>query len=528
MNLGSMAIAAHREDRLDDAHRYYRLFLQAQPQSGEGWLGLAMLFHMKLGDLEQAAECYRKAVDLLPPAGLADLHLGTVLCELDRQEDAVGPLARYLDATPQAAPSIYSDLACAYVRLGRMDAAHDVAAQCRRCHPDDYFAPFLASWVAARQGHLQEAIFHATDAAALDPMWPVALGLKGLLLWRSGAFAESRRVLQEMVTILAAALAVNVSAKDQLAACRLWREIRRDAKQALGLHEFEPANFVIIKGGLGDQFCLATMLSQFRVAHGGRPLIVFSSPGAKWDMLFPDSADLFVHLEPQQFHQLEICNRLFPDHPFSNFFPFLGALGNLASANEFLRFSLGLPKHVPACRPVIPPAVAASSLDLFHRLGGRPGRSVLVSPLSNSNPMAGHGWWQALVDALSASGFVVFENMTNLAAARPEVLAGAIPVELPLEQVIPFCEAAGHFIGIRSGLCDLLGYARARMKAIHVPRRYSKNSRYPLSVWYDAASSIGVKSRFDSENWQDFDVDGDAAFNCDIIADWMEMPALPA
>jgi hypothetical protein len=359
-------------------------------------------------------------------------------------------------------------------------------------------------------------------------MWPVALGLKGLLLWRSGAFAESRRVLQEMVTILAAALAVNVSAKDQLAACRLWREIRRDAKQALGLHEFEPANFVIIKGGLGDQFCLATMLSQFRVAHGGRPLIVFSSPGAKWDMLFPDSADLFVHLEPQQFHQLEICNRLFPDHPFSNFFPFLGALGNLASANEFLRFSLGLPKHVPACRPVIPPAVAASSLDLFHRLGGRPGRSVLVSPLSNSNPMAGHGWWQALVDALSASGFVVFENMTNLAAARPEVLAGAIPVELPLEQVIPFCEAAGHFIGIRSGLCDLLGYARARMKAIHVPRRYSKNSRYPLSVWYDAASSIGVKSRFDSENWQDFDVDGDAAFNCDIIADWMEMPALPA
>jgi hypothetical protein len=332
-----------------------------------------------------------------------------------------------------------------------------------------------------------------------------------------------------MVTIQCSALKLSAPPEMHIAACRLWRHIRHDAKRQLGLDEFQAANFLILKGGLGDQFCMATKLLGFRTSNNRLPLIVVSSPSFNWKTMFAESADLFIHLDSDQIHQLEICNRFLPDHPYTTFFPWFGPLGSIASAREVFNFTLGLPSELRGCEPTISDDIKQSSLALFHGLGGKANRSILISPLSNSNPMLGHEWWQALVDELDRAGFVVFENMTNMwNSNRPVHLARAIPVEMPPEQAIPFCEAAGFFIGMRNGLCDLLGYAKARMKAIHVPRRYAKNDRYPLSVWFDANSTMSLRQRFESDYWEDINIEAHAEFNPSIVADWINMPTLHA
>jgi hypothetical protein len=530
LNYGNLAVAAHKEDRADEALKYYLLHLSENPLSGEGWFGLGTLFHTKIGNPKNAIYCYRKAIELIPSTWLPDLHLGILLCDLGRPESAIIHLDRYVRANPHAGRSAYSDLACAYVRLGRLDEAHEVAAVCRRHYPDDYFASFLSSWVAAKQGNLSEAIYHAADSAALDPMCPFPLALKGLLLSQAGQLDESRRMLQEMSMIQCAGLMS--TAERRIAAIRLWREIRHDAKQRLGIHEFDSANFLILTGGLGDQFCMASMLSAFRAANKGLPLVVFSSPSTKWEALFPNSADMFLQLEPDHIDLMELCNRFFPDQPYQVHYLWFTPLWSIASLGQVLNFTLGLPTQLRGRRPTISDDIKQNSLELFHGLGGKAGRSVLISTVSNSNPMLGHAWWQALVDELDRAGFVVFENSTNttdrLSSDRPTSLERVIPVDMPPEQVIPFCEAAGFFVGIRSGLCDLLGYAKARMKAIHVTGRFLRYDRYPLAVSAGAGSSLSVRLRFDSDYWEDITVDDDTEFDPSIVADWVRMPALPA
>jgi tetratricopeptide (TPR) repeat protein len=523
MDQGALALAAHRDNRIEDALAHYLSHLQEQPHSGEGWFALGLLHQTKLGQPDTALHCYRRAGALMANPALADLHLGALLCELDRQEEAILHLARHIDTDPAAGGGAFADLACAHVRLGQTAQAADVAARYRARHPDDHFAPFLAAWVAAAEGRWHDGLAHVADCILLDPMWPIPLGLRGLLLWRLGRQEEATRVLQEMVTLHGNLVSAGVSAEERMAATRLWRRLRADAKRQLGLHEREACDFIVLNGGIGDQFCMAGMLSSFRAARARGPLVVVAGPRATWEALFPRAADLFVHIEMDEIRKLALCNRFFPDHPYTNFFPWYGPLVSLFSVQDLVRFNLGLPAHARSDIPTIAEPARREALDRFAQLGGRPGRSVLISPVSNSNPLASRAWWQGAVDALAAAGFTVFQNMTNMTGAEPaDVLAPAVPVALPLEQAIPFCEAGGHFLGIRSGLCDLLGFAQARMKAVHARQRYARNDRYPLSVWLDGRSGLGMKRAYASPYWEDVDVDRDAGFEPAVIGEWLK------
>jgi len=124
---------------------------------------------------------------------------------------------------------------------------------------------------------------------------------------------------------------------------------------------------------------------------------------------------------------------------------------------------------------------------------------------------------------MKRAGFVIFQNTANMGADDPkELISSTIPVDLPVEQVIPFCEEAGFFVGVRSGLCDLLGYAELRMKCVHVMRRYHKTGRYPLALWPDTTQ--GMREFFENENWQDIFLGGQEEFDPSLFADWVLEP----
>jgi tetratricopeptide (TPR) repeat protein len=525
MDYGALAIEAHKQDRLADAVNYYRLHLAEQPGSALGWLAFGMLLHMKIGDVRGAIDCYRQSLALTPDNPTAELHLGRALALVDRQEEAVFHLRRYLGAEPNGATSAYAELTCSLLRLNRLDEAAEVAAACRAAHPDDFFPPYLMAWIATARGAFDEALSYVADTVSLDPRLPIPLGLRGNLLAQLGRVDEARRTLQEMAEVHASIVAASLSSEEHLAVNRLWREVKRDAKERLGVPQSQAVNFIALFGGLGDQFFLASALRSFKKANTGLPLVAICSPKAQWETLFPGAADLFYRLETEQIRQLMACGRFFADHPYVPFFPWMGPLISWLTLTQSVRFLMGLPQSAELEKPTIPETVRRQSLDLFNSLGGKPGRSVLISNLSNSNPMAGDGWWRALVDELSRAGFVVFQNMANMWSANPkDILSPAIPVDIPLENVIPFCEEGGYFIGVRSGLCDLLGYARARMKTVHVKRRYATNERYPISVWIDHHSGLSLRRCFDNDCWDDIEVEGDAPFDPALIADWIAAP----
>jgi len=243
---------------------------------------------------------------------LAALQLGNLFAERDQQEKAIVYLKKYIEWDSNAGTEAYTELACSYIRLGNMAEAQEVADLCRMKHPDDFFAPFLAAWIAAKRGHVADALCHITDSVSLDPLWPVPLGLRGLIFSQAGDFETAKRVLYEMVAVNGGVYASGLAPEERLNANRLWRKIRQNAKCRLGLRPSESAHFIGLYGGLGDQFLTAIYLSAFKTFNNDLPLIVLSTARAQWERLFPDSADLFFHIEKDELHQLLACNRFFP------------------------------------------------------------------------------------------------------------------------------------------------------------------------------------------------------------------------
>ena len=511
---------AHGGNKLLDAARNYRAHLVQYPDAGSAWLAQGMLYQMKVSDPASAFTYYRRASASLPGDPIVRLHLGSALAEMDRPSEAIEPLR---DAVAGVGDKFaYSELACAYMRLGRLTDAQAVADRYRREQPDHYFAHYLAAWIAAARGNLNEGLRYVSDALLFDYFWPMPYGLRSFLLWQSGRLEESRLSLQEMVFVNSDRIASQWESERRLETGRLWRRIRDEAKKALDVTDIEPVNFLFMTGGMGDQYLIASLLSAFKRHNPSRRVVVFSDSKAKWATLFPAGADLFLHLPADDIHSLLGISRFFPDHPYIPWFPWMGPMVSLASSRQWARCLLGLPEGVPWAKPVIPPDVLRRSEELFHRLGGIPGRSVLVAPISNSNPGASDLWWTQLVAALRAAGFVVFQNVANmLNPTLGTLLDGAIPVEMPLEEALPFCELAGHFIGVRSGLCDLLGTARLKKKAVHVRKRYPRNENYPMAVWNDYESGFSMRRAFESDLWTDIDLAPHGEFDPRLIEDWV-------
>ena len=511
---------AHGQNRAVDAARHYRAHLAQYPDAGGAWSALGTLYQMKAGDAASALTHYRHALASLPDDPAVWLHLGSALAEMDRPLEAIEPLRKAVAGVGDK--YAYSELACAYMRLNRLSDAQAVADRYRREQPDHFFAHYLSAWIAAARGNLNEGLRHVSDALLFDRFWPMPYGLRTLLLWRLGRLEESRLSLQEMVFVNSDRISAQWETEKLLETGRLWRRVRDEAKKALDVEDIEPVNFLFMTGGMGDQYFVAALLSAFKRHNPSRRLVAFSDSKAKWETLFPDGADLFLHLPSDDIHSFLGLSRFFPDHPYIPWFPWMGPMSSLISPRQGSRFMLGLPEGVQGAKPVPPPDVVRRSEELFHRLGGIPGRSVLVAPISNSNPGASDGWWTQLVAALRAAGFVVFQNVANmLNPTLGTLLEGAIPVEMPLEQAIPFCELAGHFIGVRSGLCDLLGTARLKKKAVHVRKRYARNEHYPMAVWNDYESGFSLRRAFESDRWTDIDLAAHGEFDPALIEDWI-------
>ena len=520
MEYSSLALEAHRQDRLADALRYYRLFLGEQPQSAEGWFALGMLYHGKIHDLAGARHCYATSRVLQPGNGQLHGHLGTLFAELGEERKALPYLRRAI--ADGGDKFIHSELACAHLRLGEISQARAAAAHYLSLQPDDYFAPYMAAWVALGAGEPREALRHVTDAVALDPTMPMPVALRGMLLWQLGQSEGSRQALHEMVVLQTTQIASGSSDGELLQAQRQWREIRLGAKSQLGVAQDTPVNFLTMGVGLGDQYIFVELLAAYKRLHPDIPLVVVSSLAEKWRTLYDGAADLFMPLDNESIFRLAGSNRMFPDHPYSPFFPWIGSLLNFYDLRQLSKFQLGLPQNAVAEGPKVPVALRQQAERMFHELGGKPGRSVLISNKSNSNPNMPDSWWLALIGSLQAAGFTLFQNTLNPRNPNPgDRLPGTIPVDVPIEQVIPFCEAAGFFIGMRSGLCDLLGTARVRSKAVYVKKRYPRSDRYPVSLWADGQSGTSLKRTYGNPLCDDISVAGDAEFDPSLLADWI-------
>lgn len=147
----------------------------------------------------------------------------------------------------------------------------------------------------------------------------------------------------------------------------------------------------------------------------------------------------------------------------------------------------GLPANTKPCQP-----------KYYKRLTNWPGiargKTVILSPYAKSIPALPDSLWKQIVDSYSERGCQCITNV----AGNESPLPGTEPVRLPLEQMRSLAEWAGTFIGIRSGICDVLKEAECRKIALYPDYNYcdtqwKANEIYYLEKWENIVVNEGFQ-----------------------------------
>lgn len=110
------------------------------------------------------------------------------------------------------------------------------------------------------------------------------------------------------------------------------------------------------------------------------------------------------------------------------------------------------------------------------------GRSIILSPYATSMEELPSQFWEVLARKLSKMNYCVFTNI----AGRQRPVKQTIGLEIPLEQAGNYLEFAGYFIGLRSGLCDIVGQSQCKKIVIFRDREIDSHSS--LIMYYSLNS----------------------------------------
>ena len=129
--------------------------------------------------------------------------------------------------------------------------------------------------------------------------------------------------------------------------------------------------------------------------------------------------------------------------------------------------------------------------DIFEAADLLKGRTVVLSPYANTTMRLSEDMWVKIVSGLSSMGYSV---CTNVAGDLEKAIEGTVPVYVPYEKIIDFVEKAGGFIGLRSGLCDLISGTEAKKVILYPPGVIFHNTDYlnyfSLKKMYDIKSNL--------------------------------------
>ena len=153
--------------QLDQAADAYRRAIGLDPDLAEPHYNLGIASD-RLGDLEQAAACYARAIRLKPAYAQAHLNLGSVYRRLGRLDEAVASYRRAIALRPTD-PLAFNNLGNALSRLGRLDEAVAAFRQAASLRPDYVQAHYNLGVVLRDRGLHDEGAAAFRRVLALTP-----------------------------------------------------------------------------------------------------------------------------------------------------------------------------------------------------------------------------------------------------------------------------------------------------------------------------------------------------------------------
>lgn len=134
------------------------------------------------------------------------------------------------------------------------------------------------------------------------------------------------------------------------------------------------------------------------------------------------------------------------------------------------------------------------------------GKTVILSPYANTGNTFGIPWseWEELAKQLKQKGYTVCTNTSQKNGEKN--ITDTIPVFLKHEMMPAFCEYAGHFIGLRSGLCDIISGAEMETFVTVTPPYKVGITQYPMSEFFSLVKMGGGNNIINIDSQLEFDM----------------------
>lgn len=122
--------------------------------------------------------------------------------------------------------------------------------------------------------------------------------------------------------------------------------------------------------------------------------------------------------------------------------------------------------------------------------------TVILSPYAKSVIALSEKIWLDIIDDYRSKGYTLYTNVSG----DEEALPGTKPLTVQLDEMKSVLEKAGTFIGIRSGLCDVIRTAGCKKIALYPDYKYCDTKWKSIEMYaIDGFENIEVK---DGDTWE--------------------------
>lgn len=238
--------------------------------------------------------------------------------------------------------------------------------------------------------------------------------------------------------------------------------------------------------GTGDIYLIGTLLKQYceKNAIENYALIVVSAACSKVAQLFSDgpivklkSTDECGYLCLYYLTCPEECRITILNDGWAaihtNPTEWVRGLNGLNFTEMFKRFVFRLPEKTLPLHPPLENRMDEAKI-ILDQTGLKHHKTVVLSPYSNTLADLPFSIWETLAAQLSDLGFSVCTNSAN--DTEPPI-GGTVPLRFPLNLASQIISAAGSFIGVRSGFCDVISGSNATKIIIYDKSNFFYNCR---------------------------------------------------
>ncbi len=199
-NHSSLGLVLLEAGRYFEAVAALERVTKLQPDSAWGFLRLGVAYH-SLGDLEKAKANYQEAIRV-GPSWAAHSNLGTILYREKKYAEAAENYRKALDLQPRA-PALHRNLADTYLRLGRQELARDsfiealeLSREQLKVNPRDARTLGMVALLEAKLGRHIEASHHMRQAHDLAPKDGQVLFRRAVVHALAGQEADALKFLK--------------------------------------------------------------------------------------------------------------------------------------------------------------------------------------------------------------------------------------------------------------------------------------------------------------------------------------------